>query len=143
VIGKDGSWYSRKEDSDEWERITPILAFDDPVVGQIELPKEIAIKEGSEALFLYFAFQPQDRDSQGRIIAIRNWLVQCGPLSSSGRNGLKATEAPFDGLTVQEDNCEADSVEALRNAAARSAELQDGGKYARWMHDAEAGFPGN
>lgn len=142
VIGNDGSWYSRKEDSNEWEKITPVLAFDDPVVGQIELPKEIAMKEGGEALFLYFALIPEEQDSDGRITAMRSWLVQCGPQSTSGQNAFKTTDTPFEGITVHNDNCVAESVDALRNAAAKSADLQEGGKYGRWMHDIEEGFPG-
>lgn len=142
VISDDGSWYSQKEDSDEWEMITPVLEYDDPVIGQIELPKEIAAKEGGEALFLYFALQPERYDSQGKISAMRYWLVQCGPLSTSGRSGFRSTDAPFDGLTVREDNCEAESIEALRNAAALSLDLPDGSKPARWISKTGAWFRG-
>lgn len=101
--------------------------------------------------YLYYAARPTARDEAGRVTAIEVWGIRCGPLpepveppkSPRGRRADDAelaedpayvTDQPFPGLTVVDNNCTAESVEALRRAAVLSERLDTRGS-AHWVRD--------
>lgn len=72
--------------------------------------------------YWYLALQPTTQDEAGRVTAFELWSVQCGPEPAGAEPG-PVTDRPFPGLTIDEHNCEAESVEALRRAATLSEPL--------------------
>ena len=89
--------------------------------------------------YTYGALRLLGQDEEGKATAMEFWLVQCGPLPeqlSSRRQRRRArtaetataqagvTDRPFPGLTVVDDNCTAESVDAVRNAAVLSEALE-------------------
>lgn len=98
----------------------------------------------------YGAIRLLSHDEAGKVTALEFWYVQCGPLSEpeltpARRRRLRddpelveerndVTDDPFPGLTVVDDNCVADSVDAVRNAAALSEALQPPSQI-RWIRE--------
>jgi hypothetical protein len=107
-------------------------------------------EQQGRSFYLYYAIRPTARDEAGRVTAIEAWGVACGPLpkpllpaKGSRRNRASeelaedtpsVTRQPFPGLTVVDDNCVAESVEALRRAAVLSETLDEHGK-SHWVRD--------
>lgn len=121
--------------------------------GQVDEPSPGEVHDEAEppktrVFNAYGAVLPVRRDEDGNVTAMETWAVQCGPLpeatrSAGGRRGGRnapeersdsVTDRPFPGLTVAEQNCTAESVEALRRAAVLSASLGDHNRY-HWVRD--------
>ncbi|HEY6816720.1 MAG TPA: hypothetical protein VI168_14365 [Croceibacterium sp.] len=146
-----------------WKRDTPddemmFVANGDHLIAQGQsqvtpegtLPAEIASASDMPAApsYMYLAFRFQLGDD-GKAIAMESWSVQCGPLPverrSRGRrrqseDDLPAlpdgnvTDRPFPGLTVVDDNCTAESADAVRNASVLSEALGPP-TLMRWIRD--------
>ena len=97
-----------------------------------------ATGEAAPRAYMYGALRVLQRDAGGKAVEMESWIVQCGPLperSSRGRGrrsdddppGLledNVTDRPFPGLTVVDDNCLAESADAVRQAAVLSEALE-------------------
>ena len=86
---------------------------------------------------MYGALRLLRHDEDGKVIAIESWWVQCGPLPQEDPptlTGGNVTDRPFAGLTVVDDNCLAESADALRNAAILSEALKPPNRM-RWVRE--------
>jgi hypothetical protein len=137
-----------------WQASPMLVANGNPLIGQIEMEgneptatSDVGVGEAeSEAamgsrthFFFYAAIHPTHFDEQGKVVAFETWSVECGPRrepadDESVVDSSYVTDRPFPGLTVDEDNCTAESVEALRRAATLSKPLDTHGT-ARWLRD--------
>jgi hypothetical protein len=115
-------------------------------------PDEAADRaEDSEtARFTYYAVRPVRHDDEGKVTAFEIWPVRCGPLTEpqASRDRRRrsrheeelaeepnyVTKQPFPGLTVVDNDCVAESVDALRNAAVLSEALASPSEM-RWVRD--------
>lgn len=95
--------------------------------------------------YMYGVMRPVRFDNAGQVEAYETWVVQCGPLPEPVRTGRTeegdsvestphVTDRPFPGLTVVDDNCIAESVEALRRAAVLSEALGNKDEF-RWVRE--------
>jgi hypothetical protein len=128
------------------------IANGDHLITQIETRDEsgeAAVEPGGHA-YLYAAIRLLRHDEAGRVTALESWGVQCGPLpepapdrgsgprSRRGEDpGLtkgNVTDRPFPGLTVVEDNCVAESADAVRSAAVLSEALRPPAR-TRWIRE--------
>jgi hypothetical protein len=106
--------------------------------------------EAESRAYMYGVLRPVRFDDEGRVEAFETWAVQCGPIpeperSAAQRRRLRddpdfaeepnhVTDDPFPGLTVVDNNCTAESVEALRQAAVLSEALGNNSAY-RWVRE--------
>jgi hypothetical protein len=106
--------------------------------------------EAESQSYKYGVLRPVRFDDEGRVEAFETWAVQCGPISEPERSSAErrrlrdnpdfaeepnyVTDAPFPGLKIVEDNCIAESAEAVRNAAVRSEALQSPTQM-RWIRE--------
>ncbi len=133
-----------------WKSIgdAEVIANGDPLIGQLELGSDAPEGSAEDSAddepqwrYMYFAGRPT-LDERGEIVAMETWPVSCGPLPEPKRGKRSddeepvadVTDRPFPGLTVVEDNCTAESVEALRRAATLSEPLEPHGT-TRWVRD--------
>lgn len=121
---------------ERWEATVPVLAGGDPIIVQLHLeagPKSDVSIQPERLPYLYLAMRAGQRDPDGTLRAMRMWPVFCGPppakKAGSARNKVSSldqladetfTSAPFPGLKRADPGCNADSVAALRGAAAKS-----------------------
>jgi hypothetical protein len=99
--------------------------------------------------YIYGAIRPGQLDDEGKVLAFETWFIQCGPLpepklSPRRKNSSwsdvteeqspSVTDKPFPGLTVIDDVCIAESVEALRQAAVLSEAIGTKEK-SRWVRE--------
>jgi len=134
-----------------WQSIPQIIANGDPLIGQFELqldspddaPGELESDDADGAgpspwRYLYGAIRPTRFDDQGNIEAFERWTVECGPIDEDPDEPLLGakyvTERPFPGLTINGDNCTAESADAVRRAAVLSETLDAHGAV-RWVRD--------
>ncbi|NEX93451.1 hypothetical protein [Caulobacter sp. 17J65-9] len=111
-----------------------LLVAGDPLIGQVGVEKPDQPKE-----YLYLGLRPT-LDDQGRVIQMSAWFVQCGPPPPPAKDGEKpafATQAPFAGMTMVENNCTTSSQDALRAAARASEGLDTTIPAARWLRDGD------
>jgi hypothetical protein len=139
-----------------WEPAEPdpigelLVANGDHLLGQSQDgepgPEESADSSAEDdRLYTYYGLRPVRRDDAGALLEVEIWLVQCGPLPEPAprkrrRDGEEresapsVTDRPFPGLTVVDDNCVAESAQAVRQAAVFSESL--GPPYRlRWIRD--------
>ena len=110
----------------------------DPPILQVSMPPD---PSKPTLLYLYAAFRPIRFDPQGRVVAVKTWLVQCGP-PSTGQDAMNISKSPLPGLTPQGKGggCTPQSVAALRGAAkASEAWLQGQTPYSHWVRDPKPG----
>lgn len=140
-----------------WEADPTLIVNGEPLIAQYRMegdpsPDGAAGAGGqeSQSWYLYYAIRPIDLDATGEVLAFETWGIQCGPLPEpepAARSRRRAsvdpevaedaayvTERPFPGLTVVDDNCTAENVEALRRAAVLSEPLE-AHRTARWIRD--------
>ena len=87
--------------------------------------------------YLYGALRLIEHDGDGKVIAMESWPVQCGPLPEEDPSTLmggNVTDRPFAGLTVVDDNCLAESADAVRSAATLSEVLRPLNRM-RWVRE--------
>ena len=120
--------------------------------GTSDVPPDTAAEGAGEAespAYMYAAIRPAQHDEKGKATVLETWGVQCGPLPepnpSPRRKGrsrhdepeqatASVTDRPFPGLTVVDNNCIAESAEALRRAAVLSEALGNQSK-TRWVRE--------
>jgi hypothetical protein len=92
--------------------------------------------------YCYRAVRPTKLDGENRIIAVLAWPVSCGPWptqAESDRMGKKVATKPFPGLHVVDEDCVAESENALREAAKASeavtSSMHFGPIEAHWVRD--------
>jgi hypothetical protein len=106
--------------------------------------------EAESRAYMYGAIRPVRFDDEGQVEAFETWAVQCGPISEPERSPAErrrmrddpdfaeepnyVTDHPFPGLTVVDNDCTAESVEALRRAAVLSEALGDKEAF-RWVRE--------
>jgi len=147
-----------------WEAVDPyrdglFVANGDHLILQVQTgedsdaPLSDGVGEGAEESehrgYIYGAIRPVLRDGEGKVTALETWLIQCGPLPepkpAARRKGRSrrdepeeappsVTDRPFPGLTVVDDVCVAESIEALRRAAVLSEALGKKDK-SRWVRE--------
>jgi hypothetical protein len=107
-------------------------------------------EEGNSQGYMYAALRLRRQDEQGKVTAMEMWAVQCGPISEPERSAAErrrlrddpdyaeeanyVTDDPFSGLTIVDNNCIAESAEAVRNAAVLSEALRPPTQL-RWIRD--------
>jgi hypothetical protein len=107
-----------------------IMTGKDPAVVQIDYNPP---KEGGRR-WLYFAVKPTKTDAKGKTIEGRIWFVQCGPPPPKG--GTKyVTLKPLPGLKVQENDCIAETGDAVRGAAKASEAWDEEKESIRWLRE--------
>jgi hypothetical protein len=125
--------------------VTFVLAAGDPAIWQFHIPLDpkVAAEEPAPQ-YVYIAFVPTAKDHDGRVVAFRDWTVQCGPptQNKSGKLGggdIKdfPTKTPFAGLKMSGSDCTADSKDALFNAARLSETLSPPDPEMRWLRDGD------
>ncbi len=117
----------------------------DPALLQLPFPKS-AIKDTGTS-YLYAAYRPTKRDRHGRVIAMKLWLVRCGPAAADtdGAAASAAAAAPapptWPGLTMSSDGntCTPDGTAPLRNAARGSEAEADADSTSHWVRDPRPG----
>jgi hypothetical protein len=126
-----------------WSPQPFLLASGDPRIMQVQYPpsEDPNTKAMVDEGYGYLAIAPTALDAEGRIVGVRRWLVECGPLPPSDdkdKSKIRVdsqTLEPFPGLVLTKGGgCLADKAEAVRGAAAASrsfAEPVD----ARWVRD--------
>jgi hypothetical protein len=126
-----------------------------PALLQMPLPLP---KAGVMTVFyVYAAYRPLKLDAQGRVIALKTWLVQCGPppkpaapvVLAAGASAPAApthqlmgmTDAPLPGLKMTNHlgGCTTDSAAAVRNAAAASEAWVGDNPISHWVRDPKPG----
>lgn len=133
-----------------WGADPSLIANGDPLIAQFEwaalsdaseVPEtssEDVIESGEKHpwRYIYLAIRPTAFDHQGNVTAFETWAIRCGPVPESAPDEEieDVTETPFPGLTVVENNCTADSVDALRRAALLSNAL-DARRQTRWVRE--------
>lgn len=127
----------------EWQVSTVRLAAGNPLILQSRVESERL----DRPVYRYFGIAPGKLDELGRLVSITIWPVQCGPLHKQptrvkrdgSTNQEHVTRTPFPGLTVTDDNCTAQTADALRAAARASAGLSEREgeppKQAHWVRD--------
>ncbi len=102
--------------------------------------------QAAAPVYMYGGLRVLSRDETGKATALAFWNVQCGPVTEPARGRQRrddpealdeqheVTDHPFPGLTVVDDNCTAESVEAVRNAAALSEALEPPTQL-RWIRE--------
>jgi hypothetical protein len=117
----------------------PAAAADAPA-DKAEPPQDSGPDKPSR--YCYAAIRPTKLDSEGRITAFVMWPVLCGPWPTKKEadgSTANVTDAPFPGLRVVDDNCVAESVTALREAAKASeavaVSMHFGPFEAHWVRD--------
>jgi hypothetical protein len=91
----------------------------------------------------YAAVRPTKFDSQGRIVALTLWPVQCGPPPPKDKDGndtAPATLKPLPGMEMKPDDavCTTSSIPALRGAAkASEAWAPQPLSVSRWLRDSD------
>lgn len=111
-----------------------LLVGGDPMIGQLG-----SEKEGEPKAYFYMGLRPR-LDDAGRVIEMSLWPVLCGPPPPAPKEGEKpvyATQNPFPGLTMVENNCTTSSQDALRAAARASEGLDATVPTARWLRDGD------
>lgn len=161
---RGGEWLAMQWDEtgrskrifERWESVPMLLARGDPAIFQFDQgierpapaadPDEIVLEDSEPHWrYTYAAMRPTERDTQGRTVAIEFWTIQCGPLTAREfEGGVEypllslmegyVTERPFPGLMVVGQDCTAESVDALRQAAASSRSLGEPAPV-RWLRD--------
>jgi hypothetical protein len=138
IIREDAAFLTLNKDSGKWRVNDVVLGSDDPIVVQVALPKEVTAKVGAPH-YLFLAFRSTAHDAAGQITGIETWPLVCGPVDKDAEaaDGADAmiTKAPFEGLTMVESNCHADSVASLTHAAEKSEEIAEKKGAVRWIKD--------
>jgi len=120
-------------DLGKWQGSTPVMVAGNPLVMQLRSDVMQNGAPAGDGFYLYLAMQPQVRDGDGTIRAVRIWPVFCGPpppppargetqsIEDIGNSGV--SRRPFPGLHKAKVGCEADSAAAIRRAAALSEDV--------------------
>lgn len=116
----------------EWVSIPFVLAGGEPAVFQF------ASEYDGKPDFNYFGMEPLSSDAEGRVIAFRSWPALCGPPPPPTPKGAEpryVTLDPMPGLAIVENNCTAETREAVLASARASRAWDDGRSGARWIRD--------
>jgi hypothetical protein len=113
----------------EWQVSTVRLATGSPLI----LQSKVETERADRPVYRYFGIAPGKLDEQGRLVSITIWPVQCGRLEKQptqvekdgSNNQEHVTRSPFPGLTLTDENCTAQTADALRAAARASAGLSE------------------
>ncbi|HWW25580.1 MAG TPA: hypothetical protein VNZ85_06760 [Caulobacter sp.] len=106
------------------------------------------LRDGDKAsdAYFYFGIEPQQRDGQGRLVALKFWPALCGPPPPPDRKApyrSRATKKPWPGMTLTSGGvCTAADVNALRKAVLRSGRLvkaDDENMSIRWLRERRSG----
>jgi hypothetical protein len=123
-----------------WRAFDYVLAAGEPRVLQVALPNEAT---PAPLPYVYLGLEALRLDAEGRIVQYQAWNVQCGPPppDAPGAPHPSLTKSPLPGLkpapdAEHQDNCLADSVQAVRWAARASAGWGDPRTW-RWVRDGE------
>ena len=145
IVVRGQEWLSlrgeRKDGTNEykWDAGPVLIAHGSPPILQIR-PR--GSDDPNDSAFTYAALRPLSFDKNGKATALDLWAAQCGPLpnkadskrSEGEADARYVTDRPFPGLTVMDDNCTADSIASLRNAAALSEALGNHSQM-HWVRD--------
>ena len=145
LITEDGRFFGYEGKTASWNEIEVILDSETPTVVQVRMPAEFAARAPEAPTYFYAGMRAVETDANGHVTAMRSWLLVCGPVDNSeppeGEMPSGVTKAPFAGLTIVGENCHADDLDALRNAAAESEALDDDANIMHWVKHADAGMP--
>nr|WP_137676050.1 hypothetical protein [Parerythrobacter lutipelagi] len=135
IIDEDGDFIQIDEETGERERGEVSYSHGSPSLIEL-LVEENPMDKGTpleSELYLYLAYRPTSRDAAGLVTEFAGWLVSCGPTDK----GKFVTEHPFAGLRLEGEVCVAEDLDALRNAAAQSEELEIDISRVRWVREAD------
>lgn len=141
LVTADGRFFGYEKKDDEWNEIEMIFDTSMPVVIQIRMPEELAAQAPEAPAFLYAGMRPVTTGADGYVSEMATWLLTCGPVDKTegavDDAGEFVTKQPFAGLTMVGENCHADDLAALRNAALESEALEDEVDTVRWVKHAD------
>lgn len=96
------------------------LRAGDPLLIQAQL-----VSQDGSSLSLFGVIEPQSRDSQGQIDAVRLWRIVCGPppdaeAAKPNKGDGALTDRPFPGVEMNGDHCIVRDKIVLSSAARAS-----------------------
>ena len=139
VFDENGDLYSFDRKSGSWKGIELVLGSGDPAVAQVRLPKELTGGSELAPTYIYAGLRAVQSDADGLVTAFRTWPMVCGPVAQNDTelpSEPAVTDAPFAGLTIVGQNCRAEDIAALQNAARQSEALVESPGGARWVREA-------
>lgn len=144
--------HSRSVRTYDWNSVAHVLAAGEPRIDQaascrgrlapLPVPDDGLQAPADPRRYCYEAIRPT-KIVAGEIVAVETWPVVCGPWptqeQSDRAGGKVVTASPFSGLHIVNDNCTAESVDALREAAKASEaiaiKMHFGPQEAHWVRD--------
>jgi hypothetical protein len=138
VVIRDGAggYYDRDSGAPVWATQPIILATGTPRIGQIQAKISGDVKVSADP-YIYAGIRAVKTDSEGRIVALSLWPVQCGPPPSGDTTGGTAKPLPGIEMAPGDPVCSTKSTDALRAAAKASEAWSPKLMTARWLRDAE------
>ncbi len=115
-----------------------LLVAGDPPIVQVLTRGDDKADPPTVDEYNYYGIAPRRRDPQGRIVALKAWLVLCGPPRprTSDHPYEDRTRRPWPGLKIETEKpgCVAHDVGVLREAARRSRRFGEDGGGAQGFH---------
>jgi hypothetical protein len=137
VVFKDGTagFYERESETPVWTTQAFVLTAGAPRIAQLQAKISGGVKVEASP-YVYAGVKVTKADSDGRILELSFWPVQCGPPATG--NGIEGTAKPLPGLEMKpgEPLCTTTSPAALRAAAKASEPWAPKVLTARWLRDA-------
>jgi hypothetical protein len=97
---------------------------------------QITYSDAGGSSYVYLWMRPVRLDALGRAVTINAWRVQCKPPPAATPPDPDASQPFYPGLTADHEDCTAESIAALRNAA-KLTEIDDKSDVvqAHWVRD--------
>lgn len=142
LVTEDGRFFGYEYDKKEWNEVELIIGAGVPAIMQVKVPEELGMGSDEVPGYFYAAMRPVETDAAGLVTEMTTWLLVCGEMpEQEGAVDLDSVEfktrKPFEGLTMVGDNCTADDLDALRNAALKSEEIEDDSDTVHWVKNAD------